>query len=195
MPNTTISHKPTYQHDKIPNFKFALREDLQDTGDLFLPTRATPKATGWDVRAATENRQPLVIKAGEYVKIPLGFRVVVPEGWWYELKPRSSSFTKKNLHALYGTIDSDFENEALFACQYIPNLVVQSFGDDSYSSIMRVKNKLESIKIKFGEAIGQIIPVRRQEMNVEIISNNDCDELYAIRGDKRGLGGFGSTSK
>lgn len=169
-----------------PTFRFAIREDLKDTGTLFLPSRATPKATGWDVRAAFEDRNALTIKVGQYVKIPLGFRALVPEGWWYELKPRSSSFTKKNLHSLYGTIDEDFENQALFVCQYLPEICQGKDYLYTYTG---------SLKIDFGEAIGQIIPVRRQEMNVENISNEECEQLYLARGDKRGLGGFGSTDK
>ena len=92
---------------KTPLFKFALREDL--TADKrFLPTRATPRSSGWDVRCAQENREPLVIRPGQYVRIPLGFRILPPTGWWLELKPRSSTFAKKFLNSLYGTIDNDF---------------------------------------------------------------------------------------
>jgi dUTPase len=180
---------------EIPNFKFAIREDLQDTGALFVPTRGTPQSTGWDVKAAFKDRQSINVSAGQHVKIPLGFRTFAPEGWWYELKPRSSTFAKKNLHALYGTIDEDYEGELIFACQYIPDLVIQSFGDDSYSSIMRVKRDLELITINFGDAIGQIIPVKRLDMNTEVISNEEYKKLCQTRSGSRGAGGFGSTDK
>lgn len=86
---------------EIPTFKFALREDLKDNKE-FLPTLAEPKATGYDVRAALEKSDAVLnIEPFAYVKIPLGFRAFCPEGWWYELKPRSSTFGKKNLHSLY----------------------------------------------------------------------------------------------
>src|SRR6266404_3537788 len=106
-----------------PEFLFSLREDLQNEKQ-FLPTRAEEKASGWDVRAAMPDRKPLIIKPFEYVKIPLGFRTFCPEGWWYELKPRSSTFAKKHLHSLYGTIDETFEGEALYCGQFIPPLSV-----------------------------------------------------------------------
>jgi dUTPase len=157
----------------VPVFKFALREGLSD---VFLPTKALEKATGWDVRAATD----ITISSLVSVKIPLGFRMFAPPGWWMELRPRSSSFTKKHLHCLYGVIDEDWEGQCLFACQYIPE-DISSFTND--------------LTISFGEAIGQIIPVKRQEMLVEKISNEEYDRLTQQRNFSRGVGGFGSTGK
>lgn len=158
---------------KIPTFKFALKQDLKNA-EQFIPTRAESKATGWDVRSA-ENR---VIHPLGYAKIQLGFRAFCPDGWWLELKPRSSSFAKKSLHALYGTIDETYEGQMIFACQYIPDSICN-----------------DSIEISFGEAIGQLIPVKRREMNVEVISNEEYDKLCGQRNASRGAGGFGSTSK
>lgn len=169
---------------EIPIFRFAIRENLKDvTRDglsAFLPTRGTERSTGWDVKAAlTNGLTDLVIRPGSHVKIPLGFRVFAPEGWWLELRPRSSSFAKKNLHALYGVIDEDYEGECIFACQYLPDL--RSLGND--------------LVIKFGEAIGQIVPVKRQEMIVAEITNTDYDSACKARNAARGAGGFGSTGR
>lgn len=164
----------------IPVFKFAIRKDLNGSApEDFLPARGTPQATGWDVRAALHKAGPLVLRAGQYTKIPLGFRVLPPEGWWLELRPRSSTFGKKSLHALYGVIDEDYEGECLFACQYIPD--ISSMGSD--------------LVIHFGDAIGQIIPVKRQEMEVIGVSNEELDASYKERNAQRGVGGFGSTGK
>ena len=106
--------------NEIPSFKFALRDGIENDKQ-FLPVKAESKATGWDVRAAMPDKVPLVIYPFEHVKIPLGFRTFCPEGWWFELKPRSSTFAKKNLHSLYGTIDETYEGQLIFACQYIPS--------------------------------------------------------------------------
>lgn len=175
----------------IPIYKFALREDLKEEKQ-FLPTRAEPTATGWDVRAAMPDRKPLVIRPLELAKIPLGFRGFCPPGWWYELKPRSSSFAKKSLHALYGTIDETYEGELVFACQYIPPFhhSYPRWSQDIYDYLS--DNNLE---INFGDAIGQIIPVRREEMVVQDITNADYDALCKQRDAVRGAGGFGSTGK
>lgn len=157
---------------EIPVFKFAIDENLSD---IFLPTKGSEKATGWDIRAAAAVR----LRAGQYAKIPLGFQVLAPEGWWLDLRPRSSSFTKKQLHALYGVIDEDYEGQCLFACQYIPD--ISSIGTD--------------LKIEAGEAIGQIIPVKRKEMVVTRINKEEYRLEVQVRNYNRGAGGFGSTDK
>jgi dUTP pyrophosphatase len=162
--------------DKItfvtPIFRFAIRQELQYYTS-FLPSKTHSDDTGWDVRAA----QDITLRAGQYAKIPLGFRTFAPKGWWLEIRPRSSSFVKRHLHCLYGVIDEGFENEMIFACQYIPD--VSAMGQD--------------LHIKFGEAIGQILPIKRQEMVVQQISNEEYDQLAATRAGSRGTGGFGST--
>lgn len=177
----------------LPVFRFALREDLQDD-KRFLPTRAEPTASGWDVRAAMPNRKPLVIKPLEQAKISLGFRGFCPPGWWYELKPRSSSFAKKSLHALYGTIDETYEGELVFACQYIPPFHHYGMGSIDEEDVKRYFNS-NQLTIEFGDAIGQIIPIRREEMEVHEIPNSDYDILCKQRDAVRGAGGFGSTGK
>jgi len=160
-----------------PVFKFALREDLLDTGDLFLPRKATNGSAGWDVAAAPKDRKSIFIKPGQYVKIPLGIRGFIPEDWWYELKPRSSTFAKKHLNALYGTIDCDFENELMFVATFQPDTAT-TLGKD--------------LEIKFGEKIAQIIPKKMHEMIIENISNEEYEKLCRKRGGNR-IGGFGSS--
>lgn len=184
---------------EIPIYRFALREDLKDE-KRFLPTRAEPKASGWDVRAAMQDKKPLLIKPFDMVKIPLGVRGFCPDGWWYDIKPRSSSFTKKNLHALYGTIDETYEGELVFACQYIPEIYINtdiemksSYYDDSYVAKSWICGP--DLIIEFGDAIAQIIPRLRQEMIVEDITNEHYDNSCKTRAAVRGAGGFGSTGK
>lgn len=162
---------------QIPIFKFAIRADLNGNTH-FLPSRGTPKSTGWDVRAAIQSS--MVVKPGEYVKIPLGFRVLPPDGWWLDLHPRSSTFVKKHIHSLYGVIDEDYEGECTFCGQYIPEGLVSDQSD---------------LVIDFGDAIGQIIPVRREEMIVQETTNESLDRAYRTRNALRGVGGFGSTGK
>jgi dUTPase len=160
---------------ELPTYQFALRDDVKD--DLrFLPTKGEPNATGYDVKAAPKDRQPIILHPGWYAKIPLGFRAFIPEGWWMELRPRSSSFAKKSMHTLYGVIDQDFSLENLYACQYLP--VDMSFHN--------------TLTIEFGESIGQMVPIKRQEMIVESVSNEEIEQLYKKRNAVRN-GGFGST--
>lgn len=161
---------------EAPVFKFALDEGLDSS---FLPTRGTEHATGWDVRAANT----VIIHAGDYAKIDLGFRAFIPPGWWLELRPRSSSFAKKNLHTLYGVIDEDYEGKMVFACQFVPSLKEQIPGTNLSLSILK------------GEALGQLVPVRRETMIVEQVSNEEFNSLCKARSYSRGVGGFGSTTK
>jgi dUTPase len=178
----------------IPKFKFALREDLKDKKE-FLPTRGEPKASGWDVRSSDD----LIIKPFEYAKIRLGFRTMCPEGWWFELKPRSSTFAKKNLHALYGTVDETYEGELIFACQYIPPFKLGQLpitgGHCQRSAVSFDDTMFQTLEISSGDAVGQIIPVKRQEMEVIEATNAEIEEEYKTRAASRGDGGFGSTGK
>jgi len=181
----------------IPTYKFALREDLKEEKQ-FLPTKAEPKATGWDVRAAMPDRQSLILKPFQHAKIPLGFRGFCPDGWWYELKPRSSTFGKKFLHALYGTIDETYEGELVFACQYIPTFDMQELVYENEFEFrdkvsLIISNSLADLVINFGDAIGQIIPIERQEMRVLEISNQEYNSDCEQRDAERRTGGFGST--
>lgn len=184
-----------------PIFEFAIREDLQDTGDLFLPNKGEEYATGWDVKAAFEDRKPLKIHLGGHAKIPLGFRTFAPKGWWLELKARSSTFAKKKLHSLYGTIDETYEGQLIFACQYLPSIHIYKAGDlpvgqdKEYLAGIRILENIDTLTIQFGEAIGQIIPVRRQDMIASKISNEEFERLCQERKGSRGAGGFGSTDK
>lgn len=171
----------------VPEFKFAIRDDLSDTKELFLPKRATDRATGWDVKAAMKDRAPLELSWGQYAKIPLGIRGLCPDGWWYELKPRSSTFGKKSLHALYGTIDEDYEGELVFACQYLP--------EPHINTHILIVSSFPSLKIEFGEAIGQIVPVKRAEIKVSLVTNEQLDAEFKARDAARGTGGFGSSDK
>jgi dUTPase len=157
---------------KLPEYKFNLVNDLSDN---FLPTRSDPDATGWDVRS----RIDIAINPFEYFKIPLGFRAFPPKGWWFSLHPRSSTVAKKHCHVLIGTIDETYPEELIFAGQYIPS-------EDRQCA--------KYLKIEAGERIAQIIPIRREEMLVKKISNDEFDLLCKNRAAER-TSGFGSSGK
>jgi len=158
--------------EEPPKFSFALREDLKDD-KRFLPTRATQKSSGWDVSCAFVDHKQLLIKPGEYVKIPLGIRCIPPKGYWFEMRPRSSTFTKKKMHSLYGVVDFDYRNEAFFCAKY-----------DGDSDLL----------LEYGEKIGQMIPVKIQEMCVVEIDNKQFDDYCANESNDR-KGGFGSSGR
>ncbi|HVI42759.1 MAG TPA: hypothetical protein VM577_19300 [Anaerovoracaceae bacterium] len=182
----------------VPEFHFALRPDvetlcaaenvkLEAAGSSsrlkpsdFGPQRADPEATGYDVRCAAIDG--VTLKPGCYVKIPLGFRMYAPPGWWLSLAPRSSTFIKRHIHALYGVIDETYENEMVFVGQYIPDAC-------------QLITPSHKVHIEFGERIAQVIPVPRQEMSVHLVTPAEIEMLYAERNASRGAGGFGSSGK
>jgi dUTPase len=158
-------------------FHFALREDLKNE-KTFLPTRATPGSAGYDVKCAQIDRKPLVLRAGQYIKIPLGIRAICPIGWWLQLVPRSSTFARRQMNCLYGVIDSDYRNELSFLAEYLPD--ISSLGRD--------------LILEFGTAIGQLIPKQLHEMEISELTNEDFDKYCRNEKDnKRGIGGFGSS--
>jgi dUTPase len=161
----------------MPNFRFALREDLKDD-KRFLPTKGEPFSSGWDCRAGQADRKDIILRAGQFFKIPLGFRILPPEGWWIQLHPRSSSFIKKNMHCLIGVIDEHYFFEPALVGQYIPD--VNHLGKD--------------LVVKFGDPICQIIPIERREMEVIEISNEEYDATIKTKNAVR-TGGFGSTTE
>jgi len=169
---------------KVPTYKFAITEELnfncEDTGfnpKDFLPRRSEPEASGWDVRCAYRDGFDLIPE--HYYKIPLGFRAFCPIGWWAELNPRSSTFIKRHLHSLYGKIDETYPDEWFFLCQYIPDA-------------RNILNTNHPKRIEFGDRIGQVMPVKRQDMSIEVISNDVMDETITNR-DAIRKGGLGST--
>lgn len=168
----------------IPKFLFCLSQSLEYNCEStkfkpedFMPMRTTTTDTGWDVRCSAKEGIDLV-PCG-YLKIPLGFRVFSPPGWWLKLVPRSSTLIKKHIHALYGTIDNQFEGEFHFCGQYIP---------DRNKIITSKRNRIE-----FGDRIAQIIPVKLEEMSCEQVSAKEFSKLCAYRNSARGEGGFGSS--
>ena len=109
----TTSHYPEF-------FFTSFRED-----DTYIPSKAHENDTGWDVKACED----YVIKPFETAKIRLGIRCFAPEGWWLELRPRSSTMAKKNLHCLYGVIDSGYEGEIILAATWIPPMNCTHIND------------------------------------------------------------------
>lgn len=160
----------------IPTYYFTLKEDLEKEKDYqFLPTKSETKATGWDVRLYTSDKKDVILRSGQKALLQLGFRSFCEDGWWYAIYPRSSTFHKKALHCLYGVIDETWEGYTAFSCQYIPD--VNSLGKD--------------LVISYGEPIAQLIPVKRQEMNVKLLTNEEIELKYKERKGQRGNKGFG----
>jgi len=162
--------------DIMIDVKFNLVNDKEKQIFGILPKRAEHLATGYD---AFNCGPDLAIKPFEHVLIPLGFKAFIPEGWWLFLAPRGSTHAKKHLHTLYGVIDEGYEGNWFFSSQYIP--------------IQKVYGKDPVLKIKYGDAIAQIIVMPRYEMNIVEATDDEFKKLCMGRGAMRKAGAFGST--
>ena len=169
----------------IPDFKFALDDGLDDS---FLPTRGSSHAAGWDVRAAED----IEIYDGVYALVPLGFRCLLPDGWWLEVRPRSSTFAKKRIHSLYGVVDTDYEGNCFFGCQYLKGKRDNGPLDDFAPSKEGEPGHF-FVSIKKGDRIGQLVPHKVNDMTASIVTSDEFEALCKTRGMLRGAGGFGSS--
>lgn len=156
----------TFINTDEPVFGFYLRPDL---GDEFLPTQSDPLSTGFDVRSSEPGT--IEVNDKEVKLIRLGFHMAAPPGWWMELRPRSSTFVKKQLHCLYGVIDEGYEGEVCMA----------------------VRAHLGCCcPIQYGDRIGQLVPVKRPSVALAKMTKEEWEKFKAGRANQR-TGGFGST--
>ncbi len=78
-----------------------------------IPVYATPGSAGADICAHLES--PLVIAPGESALVPTGIKVMIPDGYEIQIRPRSGLAWKHQITVLNtpGTIDSDYRGEIL----------------------------------------------------------------------------------
>lgn len=131
--------------------------------ELPLPEYATPYSSGADLRASED----LVLLPGEWVAVPTGLKIELPEGYEGQVRPRSGLAARHGVTVLNapGTIDSDYRGE-------IRALLV-NLGREPFS-------------IAAGDRIAQLVlaPVSKISWSEEALAESD-----------RGEGGFGSTGK
>jgi dUTP pyrophosphatase len=73
------------------------------------PSQGSEEAAGWDLRFA--GSAPVLLAPGERAVLPLGIALVIPAGWYGEIRPRSGLAVREGLHMLAGVIDSDYRGE------------------------------------------------------------------------------------
>jgi len=137
---------------------------LPEGRDLPLPQRATPHASGFDLRARLE--QPLVLEPGQRALVPTGIVVALPPGHEAQVRPRSGLALKQGLTLLNspGTVDADYRGEV---------------------GVLLVNLGREPVTVRRGDRIAQLV-VQRLPQAV-LIEVDDLPET------ERGPGGFGHT--
>ncbi len=141
-----------------------LIEPLPEYGDLPLPEPATAHSAGVDLRAAITTSYTLC--PGDTALIPTGLKVAVPEGYEWQIRPRSGLALKHGVTVLNspGTIDSDYRGPV---------------------GIILINHGKTSFVINRGDRIAQAV-----------LSAVECVQLEVVRRlpeTARGEGGFGHT--
>ena len=139
--------------------------------DVETPFYATKASAGFDLKAFIPQEGEIVLKAGSRDKIPTGLKMVIPQGFEVQIRPRSGLAFKHGISLTNtpGTIDSDYRGEL--------QILIINHGDEDFT-------------IKHGERVAQAVIAPVWQANfVEI------NELPDEADNDRGAGGFGSTGK
>ncbi len=134
--------------------------------NAIIPTRGSAYAAGYDLYAALD--APVMIGAGETVKIGTGLSIAVPEGYFGAIFARSGLAAKEGLRPAncVGVADSDYRGEYIVALH-------------NDSAVTRT--------VTSGERIAQLVVM--PYLSVEF------EEAETLSETERGEGGFGSTGK
>jgi dUTP pyrophosphatase len=134
--------------------------------DLFAPRYETAGASGLDVQAAISD--PVVIAPGEIVLIPTGFGVALPEGYEFQVRPRSGLAVRHGIGIANspGTIDADYRGEIRIA--------LINFSQNTYT-------------VQRGERIAQLV--------LAAVSRVSWREVERLPESSRGANGFGHTGR
>jgi len=125
-----------------------------------LPVRGSPGAVGYDLTST----EPVILKPGERGLFSTGLAIIVPEGTYGRVAPRSGLTVKNGLHVGAGVIDPDYRGE----------VKVSLFNLGS-----------SEVELSAGSKVAQLI--------LEKVELPDVVEVTSLDETVRGSGGFGST--
>ncbi|NBC00283.1 MAG: dUTP diphosphatase [Bacteroidetes bacterium] len=133
---------------------------------LPLPSHATDRSAGVDLRAAVPEDAPLTLAPGARALVPTGLSIALPPDCEGQVRPRSGLAVKRGITVLNapGTIDADYRGEVKVA--------LVNLGDTA-------------VAIERGERIAQLVVARYERVQWE--------EVDTLETTSRGSGGFGST--
>lgn len=133
------------------------------------PTRGTPGSAGYDLYADEDT----VIKPQYHGLVQTNIGVIIPQGWYGRIAPRSSVAYKYGIQVFAGVIDSDYRDNL--------GVILHNSGDQDYV-------------IKKGDRIAQII-IEKCLASTEVLDMKlTYDEATVNRSwNTERKGGFGST--
>ncbi|RWS01421.1 deoxyuridine 5' [Dinothrombium tinctorium] len=130
------------------------------TENAFTPTKGSKSAAGFDLHSAYD----YVIKAKGKEMVKTDLQVMIPEGCYGRVAPRSGLAWKSFIDVGAGVIDSDYRGNLC--------VILFNFGDSDF-------------KVNKGDRIAQLI--------CERIELPELEEVKEIEETVRGENGFGST--
>ena len=106
----------------------------------------------------------IVVPAGGFIDVPTGIAIKLPWYTWASIRPRSSTFAKRQLFVMNGTIDNG----------YTGPIKVFLFNPNRFD-----------VPVKKGDRLAQLVLHQMQRFDVEYVEH--------LPDTKRGSDGFGST--
>lgn len=141
-------------------------QQLENFGDLQMPTYETDLAAGVDLRAAIDADTPLVLAPGQRALVATGFAMALPPGYEAQIRPRSGLAYKHGITVVNspGTIDADYRGEV--------KILLINHGTDNFT-------------VNRGERIAQMVVAPVTQAKFEVVKT--------LSETARGAGGYGST--
>jgi dUTP pyrophosphatase len=133
---------------------------LKLSDNAFTPTKGSAEAAGYDLFAASDF---VVVARGKCI-VPTDLSILVPEGTYGRIAPRSGLAVNNFVHVGAGVIDRDYRGNI--------GVVLFNHADNEFSA-------------KKGDIIAQLI--------CEKIEYPKLEEVYSLEVTTRRDGGFGST--
>jgi len=149
----------------VENNKIEIKiEKVEGCEDLPLPISASKFSSGVDLLCA--EAADTVLKTGKRKLISTGIKIMIPEGYEGQIRPRSGLSLKHGITILNtpGTIDSDYRG--------IVKVILINLGEEDF-------------KIQRGDRIAQLVIQKIFFPNFKIVETLDKT--------KRGEGGFGHS--
>lgn len=176
-------HRKEAEKVKVPILVELLNDEVR------MPQYANIGDSGMDVYAQDE----YTILPGETKLIPLGFKMVIPQGYEIQVRPRSGNSLKTKMRVANapGTVDASYRGELGVIVENIENPI----KDISYHFEEEGKVIIDSIlhgaalTITKGMKIAQLVLVKVEEAN--LVKTSSISDYESTRGE----GGFGSTDK
>ena len=139
-------------------------EKVEGCEDLSLPISASKFSSGVDLLSAEAT--DIVLKPGKVKLISTGIKIMIPEGYEGQIRPRSGLALKHGITVLNtpGTIDSDYRG--------VVKVILINLGEKDF-------------KIQRGDRIAQLVIQKIFFPNFKIVDTLDKT--------KRGEGGFGHS--